>query len=84
MNAHVAKPVDMNILVPTMMKCLKNKTIWRYTSDRELNRNKGADIMKAWERLINYVTVRTPSDEESETVPSSVCQFDWRGSWKKK
>ena len=32
--------------------------------------------MKAWERLINYVTVRTPSDEESETVPSSVCQFD--------
>ena len=26
--------------------------------------------MKAWERLINYVTVRTPSDEESETVPS--------------
>ena len=23
-----------------------------------------------------YVTVRTPSDEESETVPSSVCQFD--------
>ena len=32
--------------------------------------------MKALERLINYVTVRTPSDEESETVPSSVCQFD--------
>ena len=32
--------------------------------------------MKAWERLINYVTVRTPSDEESETGPSSVCQFD--------
>ena len=32
--------------------------------------------MKAWERLINYVTVRTPSDEESETVPSSACQFD--------
>ena len=31
--------------------------------------------MKAWERLINYVTVRTPSDEESETVPSSVCQI---------
>lgn len=32
--------------------------------------------MKAWERLINYVTVRTPSDEESTTVPSSACQFD--------
>ena len=43
----------------------RNKTIRRYTSDRELNRNKGADIMKAWERLINYVPVRTPSDEES-------------------
>lgn len=32
--------------------------------------------MKAWERLIKYVTVRTPSDEESQTVPSSECQFD--------
>ena len=32
--------------------------------------------MKAWERLMNYVTVRTPSDEESTTVPSSACQFD--------
>ena len=28
------------------------------------------------ERLISYVTVRTPSNEESETVPSSMCQFD--------
>ena len=32
--------------------------------------------MKVQERLINYVTVRTPSNEESETVPSSMCQFD--------
>ena len=32
--------------------------------------------MKAYERLLNYVVVRTPSDENSETVPSSVCQFD--------
>ena len=32
--------------------------------------------MKAYERLLNYVTVRTPSDENSETVPSSQCQFD--------
>ena len=27
--------------------------------------------MKVQERLISYVTVRTPSNEESETVPSS-------------
>ena len=32
--------------------------------------------MRAYERLLNYVTVRTPSDEESETVPSSACQFE--------
>ena len=28
------------------------------------------------ERLLKYVVVRTPSDENSETVPSSQCQFD--------
>lgn len=32
--------------------------------------------MNAHERLLNYVVVRTPSDENSETVPSSTCQFD--------
>ena len=32
--------------------------------------------MKAYERLLHYVTVRTPSDENSETHPSSKCQFD--------
>ncbi|BDF05686.1 peptidase T [[Clostridium] hylemonae] len=32
--------------------------------------------MKAYERLLKYVAVRTPSDENSETVPSSQCQFD--------
>ena len=32
--------------------------------------------MKAYERLLKYVVVRTPSDENSETVPSSKCQFD--------
>ena len=32
--------------------------------------------MKAYERLLKYVTVRTPSDETSTTVPSSSCQFD--------
>lgn len=32
--------------------------------------------MKAYERLLKYVVVRTPSDENSDTVPSSECQFD--------
>lgn len=32
--------------------------------------------MKAYERLLNYVVVRTPSDEDSETIPSSDCQFE--------
>lgn len=32
--------------------------------------------MKAYERFLNYAVVRTPSDENSETVPSSKCQFD--------
>lgn len=32
--------------------------------------------MKAYDRLLKYVVVRTPSDENSETVPSSQCQFD--------
>ena len=32
--------------------------------------------MKAYERLLKYVVVRTPSDENSDTVPSSTCQFD--------
>ena len=32
--------------------------------------------MKAYERLLNYVVVRTPSDENSTTIPSSKCQFD--------
>jgi len=32
--------------------------------------------MKAYERLLNYVTVLTPSDETSDAVPSTRCQFD--------
>lgn len=32
--------------------------------------------MKAYERLLKYVTVRTPSDENSSTIPSSSCQFN--------
>lgn len=31
--------------------------------------------MKAYERLLNYVAIRTPSDENSKTIPSSKCQF---------
>ena len=32
--------------------------------------------MKAYERLSKYAAIRTPSDEESDTVPSSACQFE--------
>lgn len=32
--------------------------------------------MNVHERLLKYVTIKTPSDEYSETVPSSACQFD--------
>lgn len=32
--------------------------------------------MKAYERLLNYVVVRTPSNEESLVTPSSSCQFN--------
>ena len=32
--------------------------------------------MRAYERLLKYVVVRTPSDENSSTVPSSPCQFE--------
>ena len=32
--------------------------------------------MRAYERLLNYVVIRTPSDEHSTTSPSSQCQFD--------
>ena len=32
--------------------------------------------MKAFERLLKYVVIPTPSDEGSGTSPSSACQFD--------
>ena len=32
--------------------------------------------MKAYERLLKYVVIDTPSDPASEQTPSSVCQFD--------
>ena len=32
--------------------------------------------MKAYERLLRYIGFDTASDEESETTPSTPCQFD--------
>ena len=32
--------------------------------------------MRAYDRLLNYVTIHTTSDEDSDTVPSTKCQFD--------
>ncbi|HIZ13514.1 MAG TPA: peptidase T [Candidatus Mediterraneibacter stercorigallinarum] len=32
--------------------------------------------MRPYERLLKYIAIRTPSDEESQTVPSSTCQFE--------
>lgn len=32
--------------------------------------------MRAYERLLKYAAIRTPSDENSESIPSSSCQFD--------
>ena len=39
--------------------------------------------MNAYERLLKYVVIRTPSNEESETTPSSQCQFDLSNVLKK-
>ncbi len=46
-----------------------------YTAIQNLYLEKGNVIVKAYERLLKYVVVRTPSDENSDTVPSSKCQF---------
>ena len=32
--------------------------------------------MRAYERLLKYVVVHTPSDHTSTTVPTTSCQFD--------
>lgn len=32
--------------------------------------------MKAYQRLLSYVKISTPSNEESSSSPSSQCQFD--------
>ena len=42
-----------------------------------LNNKKDEDAnMKAYERLLKYVVVRTPSDENATTVPTTECQFN--------
>jgi len=35
--------------------------------------------MKAYERLLKYVTFRTPSDESSETTPYKINSIEWDG-----
>ncbi len=49
-----------------------------YTLDRMPRGAKGKEEnrMKAYERLLKYVVVHTASDDASETVPSSMRQFD--------
>lgn len=32
--------------------------------------------MKVEKRLLKYITIKTPCDENSDTVPTSQCQFD--------
>lgn len=32
--------------------------------------------MRAYERFLTYAAIRTPSDENSTTSPSSKCQFE--------
>ena len=46
-----------------------------YKTQKKLSRGEEI-IMKAYERLLNYVKISTPSNENSQTVPSSDCQFN--------
>lgn len=39
--------------------------------------------MKAYERLLKYAVIKTPSDETSTSTPSSACQFDLANPLKK-
>ena len=39
--------------------------------------------MKAYERLLKYAGIKTPSDESSDSTPSSACQFDLANLLKK-
>ena len=32
--------------------------------------------MRAYERLLEYVKIKTPSDETNDSTPSSTCQFE--------
>mgnify|MGYP000028381853 CR=1 FL=1 len=40
--------------------------------------------MKAYERLLKYAVIKTPSDESSDSTPSSACQFDLANLFKRK
>ena len=40
--------------------------------------------MKAYERLLKYAVIKTPSDESSDSTPSSACQFDLGQSFKER
>ena len=48
----------------------KNSGFWYLRKDQE------AEIMRAYERLLEYVKVKTPSSEENMETPSSSCQFE--------
>ena len=39
--------------------------------------------MKAYKRLLKYAVIKTPSDESSDSTPSSACQFDLANLLKK-
>ena len=37
---------------------------------------KGEHNMKAYERMLKYIAIKTPSNDAGETTPTSQCQFD--------
>ena len=51
----------------------------RYTQQITREEN----FMKAYERLLKYAVIKTPSDESSDSTPSSACQFDLANLLKK-
>lgn len=62
-----------------LCRFIKISGLYFHTGSAKIKVNivkKGYVIMRAYERLLKYVVVRTPSDENSESVPSSSCQFD--------
>ena len=51
----------------------------RYTQQITCEEN----FLKAYERLLKYAVIKTPSDEASTSTPSSACQFDLANPLKK-